>query len=62
MKEDLVLELKQTMLNYVTVNNGVTQTAGTGLNNFKEIKATNLEGLTGKVALTYTFGKSGNSF
>jgi len=49
-------------LDNVTVNNGVTQTAGTGLNNFKEIKATNLEGLTGKVALTYTFGNAGNSF
>ena len=49
-------------LDNVTVNNGVSQTAGTGLNNFKEIKATNLEGLTGKVALTYTFGRSGNSF
>ena len=49
-------------LDDVTVNNGVTKTAGTGLNNFKEIKATNLEGLTGKVALTYTFGRSGNSF
>ena len=49
-------------LDSVTVNNGVTKTAGTGLNNFKEIKATNLEGLTGKVALTYTFGRSGNSF
>ena len=49
-------------LDNVTVNNGVTKTAGTGLNNFKEIKASNLEGLTGKVALTYTFGRSGNSF
>jgi hypothetical protein len=49
-------------LDNVTVNNGVTKTAGTGNNNFKEIKATNLEGLTGKVALTYTFGRSGNSF
>ena len=49
-------------LDNVTVNNGVTKTAGTGLNNFKEIKATNLEGLTCKVALTYTFGRSGNSF
>jgi len=46
----------------VTVNNGITKTAGTGIKNFKEIKASNLEGLTGKVALTYTFGKSGNSF
>ena len=49
-------------LDNVTVNNGVTKTAGTGINNFKEIKATNLEGLTAKVALTYTFGRSGNSF
>jgi hypothetical protein len=49
-------------LDSVTVNNGVTKTAGTGINNFKEIKATNLEGLTGKVALTYTFGRSANSF
>jgi len=46
----------------VTVNNGVTKTAGTGISNFKEIKASNLEGLTGKVALTYTFGRAGNSF
>ena len=49
-------------LDNVTVNNGVTKTAGTGINNFKEIEAKNLEGLTGKVALTYTFGRSGNSF
>ena len=49
-------------LDSVTVNNGVTKTAGTGTNNFNEIKASNLEGLTGKVALTYTFGRSGNSF
>ena len=49
-------------LDNVTVNNGITKTAGTGIKNFKEIKATNLEGLTGKVALTYTFGRSGNSF
>jgi hypothetical protein len=49
-------------LDSVTVNNGVTKTAGTGINNFKEIKAKNLEGLTGKVALTYTFGRSGNTF
>ena len=49
-------------LDGVRVNNGVTKTAGTGLNNFKEITAKNLEGLTGKVALTYTFGRSGNSF
>lgn len=49
-------------LDSVTVNNGITKTAGTGIKNFKEVKATNLEGLTGKVALTYTFGSSGNSF
>jgi len=49
-------------LDNVTVNNGITKTAGTGLDNFKEVKATNLEGLTGKIALTYTFGRSGNSF
>ena len=49
-------------LDSVTVNNGVTKTAGTGINNFNEIKASNLEGLTGKVALTYTFGREGNSF
>jgi len=36
---------------------------GTGkIGGFNEVKATNLEGLTGKVALTYTFGRSGNSF
>ena len=49
-------------LDSVTVNNGVAKTAGTGTNNFNEIKASNLEGLTGKVALTYTFGRAGNSF
>ena len=49
-------------LDNVTVNNGVTKTSGTGIKNFKEIKAKNLEGLTAKVALTYTFGRSGNSF
>jgi len=49
-------------LDTVTVNNGVVKTAGTGINNHKEITASNLEGLTGKVALTYTFGREGNSF
>ena len=49
-------------LDNVTTDNGITKTAGTGIKNFKEIKATNLEGLTGKVALTYTFGRSGNTF
>jgi len=51
-------------LDNVTVNNGVTKVGVVGRadGGFNEIKATNLEGLTGKVALTYTFGKSGNSF
>ena len=50
-------------LDNVTVNNGVTKTGGTPANHgFAEVKAKNLEGLTGKVALTYTFGRSGNSF
>ena len=51
-------------LDNVTVNNGVTQVGVVGRadGGFNEIKATNLEGLTGKVALTYTFGRSGNSF
>jgi len=52
-------------LDNVTVNNGVgtSTTGGTPANGgFSEVKATNLEGLTGKVALTYTFGRSGNSF
>ena len=52
-------------LDNVTVNNGVgTSTSGGTVANggFNEVKATNLEGLTGKVALTYTFGRSGNSF
>ena len=55
---DLRLEGNYVELDGVTVNNGVTKTAGTGLNNFKEIKASNLEGLTGKIALTYTFGRN----
>ena len=51
-------------LDNVTVNNGITQVGVVGRTDggFKEVKATNLEGLTGKVALTYTFGGSGNSF
>ena len=51
-------------LDNVTVNNGITKVGEVGRTDggFKEIKATNLEGLTGKVALTYTFGRSGNSF
>ena len=47
----------------VTVNNGIVKTGGTPANGgFSQVKAKNLEGLTGKVALTYTFGRSGNSF
>jgi len=52
-------------LDNVTVNNGVgtSTSGGTPANGgFSEVKATNLEGLTGKVALTYTFGRSGNTF
>ena len=51
-------------LDNVTVNNGVAKVGvlGRADGGFNEIKATNLEGLTGKVALTYTFGRSGNSF
>ena len=51
-------------LDNVTVNNGITKVGAVGRTDggFKEVKATNLEGLTGKVALTYTFGGSGNSF
>ena len=51
-------------LDNVTVNNGITQVGVVGRTDggFNEVKATNLEGLTGKVALTYTFGRSGNSF
>ena len=51
-------------LDNVTVNNGVAKVGAVGRadGGFNEIKATNLEGLTGKVALTYTFGRSGNSF
>ena len=52
-------------LDNVTVNNGVTKVGGTWKladGGFNEVQAKNLEGLTGKVALTYTFGRSGNSF
>jgi len=51
-------------LDNVTVNNGVTKAGVVSRTDggFAEVKATNLEGLTGKVALTYTFGRSGNSF
>ena len=52
------LEANYIELDNVTVDNGQTRTNGTGVKNFKEIKATNLEGLTGKMALAYTFGKN----
>ena len=59
----LRVEANYVEMDSVTVNNGVAKTGGTAANHgFAEVKAKNLEGLTGKVALTYTFGRSGNSF
>jgi hypothetical protein len=59
----LRIEANYIELDNVLVNNGVSKTGGTKANHgYAEVKATNLEGLTGKVALTYTFGRSGNSF
>ena len=50
-------------LDNVTTSNGVAADGGSILNGGRnQIDAKNLEGLTGKVALTYTFGKSGNTF
>ena len=50
-------------LDNVTTSNGVAADGGTPANGGRnQIDAKNLEGLTGKVALTYTFGKSGNTF
>ena len=52
-------------LDNVTTNNGVgTKTSGgtTANGGHSEVQATNLEGLTGKIALTYTFGRAGNSY
>ena len=50
-------------LDPVTTSNGVATDGGSITNGGRnQIDAKNLEGLTGKVALTYTFGKSGNSF
>jgi hypothetical protein len=57
----LRLETNYVELDNVTVNNGVgTKTTGGTVANggFNEVKATNLEGLTGKIALTYTFGRN----
>tara|TARA_B110000971_G_C19984472_1_gene488924 strand:+ start:459 stop:1187 length:729 start_codon:yes stop_codon:yes gene_type:complete len=55
----LRLEGNYVELDNVTVNNGAIKTAGTTANGgFNEVKASNLEGLTGKVALTYTFGRN----
>ena len=48
-------------LDNITVNNGVgTKTSGGTTSNggFNEIKASKIEGLTGSIALTYTFGKN----
>jgi len=59
----LRVEANYVEMDSVTVNNGVAKTGGTAANHgFAEVKAKNIEGLTGKVALTYTFGKSGNTF
>ena len=50
-------------LDNVTTSNGISATGATVANGGRnQIDASNLEGLTGKIALTYTFGKSGNSF
>ena len=50
-------------LDNVSVDNGVAIGAGTPATGGRnQIDASNLEGLAGKVALTYTFGRSGNSF
>jgi len=45
-------------LDNATTNNGLVKTAV--LTNYKDVTASNLEGLTAKVALTYTFGRQGN--
>tara|TARA_B110000971_G_C19917136_1_gene457359 strand:+ start:334 stop:1050 length:717 start_codon:yes stop_codon:yes gene_type:complete len=56
---DIRFEGNYVELDSATVNNGVTKTGGTAANHgFAEVKATNLEGLTGKIALTYTFGRN----
>jgi hypothetical protein len=50
-------------LDNVTTSNGVAADGGSITNGGRnQIDASNLEGLTGKVALTYTFGRSGNTF
>jgi len=45
-------------LDNATTNNGLVKTAV--LTNYKDVTASNMEGLTAKVALTYTFGRAGN--
>ena len=46
-------------LDNVSVNNGILLADGTPANGGRaEVDATNLEGLVGKVALTYTFGRN----
>ena len=50
-------------LDNVTTSNGVAADGATAANGGRnQIDASNLEGVTGKIALTYTFGKSGNTF
>ena len=50
-------------LDNVTTSNGVAADGGSIPNGGRnQIDASNLEGLTGKVELTYTFGRSGNTF
>ena len=50
-------------LDNVTTSNGVAADGATVANGGRnQIDASNLEGVTGKIALTYTFGKSGNTF
>ena len=56
---DLRFEGNYVELESATVNNGVAKTGGTTANGgFNEVKASNLEGLTGKIAITYTFGRN----
>ena len=56
---DLRFEGNYVELDSATVNNGVAKTGGTAANGgFNEVKASNLEGLTGKIAITYTFGRN----
>ena len=50
-------------LDNVSTSNGISATGATVANGGRnQIDASNLEGLTGKIALTYTFGRAGNSY